>query len=111
MPRCVFGSSAGAKNAQSCQRTTGSASMKPATMLSFSEVVNGSATPKVISLRCVGGSVSISTRRIRVVEHVGHDRPDEDGSARDEDARAELVEVVDERGLLAVPEALRQPGH
>ena len=44
------------------------------------------------------------------VDHVRDDRPHEDGSARDEDARAELAEVVDELGLLAVVEPPGQ-GH
>src|SRR5829696_922093 len=56
---------AGARNDQTCHSTIGSASRKPAARLTFSETMNGSATPKVTGWRCSGGSgrVSASIRR------------------------------------------------
>ena len=56
----------------------------------------------------------VRERRLQPVDQalVERERDDEgrrDRAQRDEEARAELVEVLDERGLLAVAEAPRQP--
>ena len=105
IPRWDRGSRAGAKNAHICQSTIGSASAKPAAKLTLSEVMNGSATPNVTSWRwsrrerqdqparrSAGGTTNATIVAAS------------DGSARDDQPRAELLEVVDEHGLLAVGE-------
>src|SRR6476659_6588952 len=52
--RCVCSWNAGARNAHSCQRMTGKAIASPTQRLITIEVRNGSATPRVVGLRCFG---------------------------------------------------------
>ena len=62
--RWKWGSTAGARKAQICHRTTGSAIAKAAMRLTLTEVVNGSVTPSVTS--CLSsGSGPVSHSMIR----------------------------------------------
>src|SRR4051794_11356098 len=58
--RSTRSESAGARNDHTCHSTIGSASRNPAQRLTFSETMNGSATPKVTGWRCSGGSGRVS---------------------------------------------------
>ena len=72
-------------------------------------VVNGSATPKVIGVRSPGsGALAMSSSRLFCQKQSAEgDRERDD---RDDDARAKLVEVLDEREpVLEVDRP--QPGH
>ena len=45
------------------------------------------------------------------VKSIGHGEGDRDRRERDDQSRAELAEVLDERGFLAVAKAPREPAH
>ena len=60
--RSKFGATAGARNAHTCHRRTGRTIAIAAITLTFTEVVNGSVTPKVTRFLSSGsGTVSHST--------------------------------------------------
>ena len=101
-------STAGARNAQTCQRTTGSASASAAMRLTLIEVVNGSVTPSVTSFSSFG-SGPVSQLDDPIVERERQHERGHDRDEADDQPRAELVEVLDERGLLTVVEAAWEP--
>ena len=63
--RCLRSSTAGARNAHSCQRTIGSASSSPAQRLTMIEVANGSIGLSVTGLSRLAGSGALSQWRMR----------------------------------------------
>ena len=67
----------------------------------MNEVKNGSVTPKVIELAVVRERLHQPLDDLLVERERDRD-PDREGEERDDQARAELVEVLDERDALAV---------
>ena len=103
-------SNAGARKLQICQRMTGSASRKPAASEILNEVKNGSVTPSVTSCVFVGQRLHEPLEDL-LVERERDRHPAEEREEADEHPRAQLVEMLHERGALAVLEATRQTCH
>ena len=102
-------SNAGAKKPQTCQRMIGSASRTPAQRLTQNAVRNGSVTSNVTAV------AAVRQRPVQpvedVVEDVGERRRRDDRDQAEEDACAELTEVLDNGRLFPVLEATRQKAH
>ena len=77
-------------------------------MLTFIAVRNGSATPSVIGLPRSAGSGAFSQCEDVPVEDEGDREPDRECAERDEDARTQLIEMLDKRRLLTMTKAPRQ---
>ena len=76
--------------------------------LTLTDVVNGSVTPSVTS-RLSSGSGAVSHSMICSWNANVSEEHRDDRDERDDQPRAELVEVLDERRLLTVVETARQP--
>ena len=102
---------AGARNAHSCQKTIGSAISSAAQRLTRIEVENGSIGLNVTGFVSIVGQRPVQPVEDVAVEDVRDDERGDDRDQADEDARPELAQVLDERGLLAVAKAPREEPH